>query len=373
MGRGRPGTGVETLATSLRVSFTYAGKRHRETLGLKPTPANIKYATRLVADIKKQIATGTFDYATFFPESKQPQGMGNAITFKDLADKWIALHHMEHSTRIAYKNSLKVWIAAFGNRPIKSITPEDIRRVIAARVESGISAKTINNSLDPLRNVYEFATESGIPVANVRASIKRLPMQKTQPDPFSRNEMVRILAWMDAHAVPEVRAWYFVAFYTGLRPSEQCALMREDFKDGHLKIERAFVRGKMKSTKTRQVRCVSLIPSAERVIRDMLDSHTHDWVFPDKHGGPMNESTLRAMHVKCWVTCLTELGIRHRSPYHTRHTYATVNLMGGVNPAYIARQLGHSSLQLLLSTYSRWIDGADGGVEHAKVEASFAQ
>jgi hypothetical protein len=28
-------------------------------------------------------------------------------------------------------------------------------------------------------------------------------------------------------------------------------------------------------------------------------------------------------------------------------------------------------MQLLLKTYSRWIDGADGGVERAKMEEAF--
>ena len=59
--------GVEVRKTSMRVKFTYQGKQVREPvmLGgvrLSPTNANIKIADRLVTDVRKKIANGTFDY-----------------------------------------------------------------------------------------------------------------------------------------------------------------------------------------------------------------------------------------------------------------------------------------------------------------------
>jgi integrase len=41
-------------------------------------------------------------------------------------------------------------------------------------------------------------------------------------------------------------------------------------------------------------------------------------------------------------------------------------VMGGAKPAYVANQLGHS-LQVLYTTYARWIDGADKGGEASKL------
>lgn len=38
----------------------------------------------------------------------------------------------------------------------------------------------------------------------------------------------------------------------------------------------------------------------------------------------------------------------------TRHTYATLCLRCGMNPAFIAGQVGHS-VQILLSTHAKWI------------------
>jgi hypothetical protein len=51
-----------------------------------------------------------------------------------------------------------------------------------------------------------------------------------------------------------------------------------------------------------------------------------------------------------------------------------VALMRGVNPAYIALQLGHS-VKMLLKVYARWIEGADRGTErrllHAAMKSNF--
>ncbi len=49
---------------------------------------------------------------------------------------------------------------------------------------------------------------------------------------------------------------------------------------------------------------------------------------------------------------------RERRQYGTRHTYATMSLMAGMDPAFIANQLGHS-VEMLLSTHAKWISSSD--------------
>jgi len=68
---------------------------------------------------------------------------------------------------------------------------------------------------------------------------------------------------------------------------------------------------------------------------------------------------------------LKALGVRQRPAYNTRHTYATVALMAGVNRAYIARQLGHANTAMLFKHYAKWIEGADSGIEAGKLNAVF--
>lgn len=61
------------------------------------------------------------------------------------------------------------------------------------------------------------------------------------------------------------------------------------------------------------------------------------------------------------------LKIRYRPPYNCRHTYATICVMSGMNPAFIAQQLGHS-VQMLLSTYARWLNSSGDWEEMDKLQ-----
>jgi integrase len=56
------------------------------------------------------------------------------------------------------------------------------------------------------------------------------------------------------------------------------------------------------------------------------------------------------------------MGADRRSP----HCHATMCLMANMNTAFIANQLGHS-VQMLLSTYAKWINCASDWAELNKL------
>ncbi|WP_442964420.1 integrase [Pseudomonas sp. KNUC1026] len=83
-------------------------------------------------------------------------------------------------------------------------------------------------------------------------------------------------------------------------------------------------------------------------------------VFPPAKGGLwIREPSVTIRHIK---DAQKALGIGSRRQYDTRHTYATMCLMAGMNPAFIAIQLGHS-VEMLLSTYAKWISSASNWLE----------
>jgi integrase len=73
-----------------------------------------------------------------------------------------------------------------------------------------------------------------------------------------------------------------------------------------------------------------------------------------------------------WAITLKQLGIRYRRPYNMRHTYATVGLMSGAKPAFLAAQLGNS-LRVFFDVYAKWISSRDDRAEMAKVNNAIAQ
>ena len=54
-----------------------------------------------------------------------------------------------------------------------------------------------------------------------------------------------------------------------------------------------------------------------------------------------------------------------------RHSYATAMLMAGMTPAFCAKQLGHS-IEMILRTYTKWMDGAQNEVEMGRLEETLA-
>ncbi|WP_153010287.1 integrase [Pseudomonas parafulva] len=84
---------------------------------------------------------------------------------------------------------------------------------------------------------------------------------------------------------------------------------------------------------------------------------------PNKGGLWIDEASVTIRHFK---SAPKALNIRDRRQYDTRHTYATMCLMPGMNPTFIANQLGHS-VEMLLSTYAKWISSSSDWRELEKL------
>lgn len=54
------------------------------------------------------------------------------------------------------------------------------------------------------------------------------------------------------------------------------------------------------------------------------------------------------------------------------HTFATLALMAGNTPAWVARQLGHVNAQIVFRVYAKWIDRADKSRERDRFNAALS-
>jgi integrase len=374
MGRGRTGRGVEVRENAIRVTFSWQGKRHRETLDLAPTPPNVKFALRLVEEIKRKIEVGTFEYCAFFPDSKHAGvGAGQASSLASMSEMWLKTKgRLAAATLSQYRNALLFWQRHLGaDTPIDELTHGKIAAVVGSHPWP--SAKLCNNYLIPLRGVFALAGREIKNLDNPLQGIENAQHQKAVPDPLSVAEMERILAAMREQYSLQVANYFEFAFLTGMRPEELIALRWADVDAGHgtIRVQRAkSFRGQIKDLKTYAVRDVDLVDRAVEVLQAQK-AYTFmksGEIFENPvTGAPWHDERSQRDHY--WQPTLKRLGIRMRRSYQTRHTYATTALMAGVNPAYIGRQMGHASAKMLFSVYSKWIDNADNGREKAKMEA----
>lgn len=371
MGRRATGT-VEPRTSSIRLKFTWKDKRYVETLDLAPTAPNLKAARRLLDQITGEIAAGTFSYARHFPDSAEAKTPSAYSTFGSYADHWLTTLTVDHGTRKHYEAAIRnVWKPALGEKALVDIRTSDLKVVVARRNEE-VSGKTINNELIPLRSILESAVEDRLIADSPAQRIKNLKHQKPPPDPFTPDEMEAILADLHERAPKAVWAYFEFAFCTGLRPSEQIIVKwgKVDWTAKVLRIDTAKTYSREKGTKTSTIRDVDLTPRAVAALETMkpitfMKGLDHPIFSNPATGLPW--ATDEYQRTTYFIPTLKRLGIRHRGAVQTRHTYATIALMGGVNPAYIARQMGHKNTAMLFQVYSRWIDMADKGREAEKL------
>jgi len=354
---------VKPRGKSIQIDFMYRGIRCRETLKLQPSKTNLQFAQCLDSSIKYEIATNTFDYKKRFPNSKRAVLFGSGQSGSQLV-KDALLSYLEakqrtlaDSTYASYESAVRHnLIPAFGKLKVCDLTTQAIRQWMGSLV---ISNKRINNVLIPLRGMLADAFADGAIDRNPMDRIKNLEIRQEDPEPFTFEEQQRIL-----DALPEQgRNLIQFAFWTGLRTSELIALEWGDIDRvrNTAYVQRACVRGKMKHPKTRSgKREVSLLPDAIEALENQMSFTFNKGkrVFHNPETDKPWSSDVKIRH-PMWKKALKAAGVRYRNPYQTRHTYASMLLSAGENPAWIAKQMGHTNMNMVLQKYGRYLPDHD--------------
>lgn len=365
--------GVEIRDGKIRLWFMWNKERCREILPLAPTSANLRHAERQRKEIVDKIRLGSFRYSEYFPDSPRcGADKFVPVTFRDYAHRYLNLRtDLAKSTLKSYRAALNsFWLPALGKMVLAEIVFTDVSTALAGRTWK--SNKTRNNYLIVLRRVLDAAFVDGIIDRNPADRVRNAKVQQQEPDPLLLEEVELILGMMRDRYHEHVVNYFEFAVFSGLRTSELIALEwgDVDFRRNQVFVRRAFVEGEVKTTKTSRIRHVDLNSRAKAAL--MRQKHLtflvggHVFLNPVT-GAPWADDYRQ--RINYWHPTLKALGLRARDAYQTRHTYATLLLMSGANPAYVAQQLGHTTMKITLERYARWLPRADNGAEIAKFEA----
>lgn len=294
------------------------------------------------------------------------------LLFREVADDWLTLiaPSVAFTTLAEYRRSLtRHFLPIYGKQPIASINYEEFALYLARLpVRSG---KTFNNVMIPMRGVFEYALRTGKVKRDITANVLWRKHQAPGPDPLEIHEVRRVLDHLRVAYHPTWHNYFALAFFSGLRPSEQIAIQwpSVDLGREQVRIHAARVRSRDKDTKTHKIRYVDLQTSAlealtrQRSVTWALTGH----VFINPSTGRRFADSSAPMNV--WREVLKTLGVRARGAKQTRHTFATLCLHAEMNPAYVSRQMGHTNAKMFFEVYSRWIDGNANEREKAKMDA----
>ncbi len=220
---------------------------------------------------------------------------------------------------------------------------------------SRLSNRRINLVLQSARLCLDGAVRRGWLKENPARVIHDLREERREPDPFSLDEVTKFLT--DGLQTEWERRYFEVAFFTGLRPSEQIGLQWDDI-DGsrHLIcVRRGVGRFGKGDTKTEgSVREVHMLPRVRRALkaqRAATDGRSV-WVFPNDRGGALNITNLRE---RVWRPAIRRGGLRERTMYQTRHTFATLALSSGEALDWVSKMLGHRTTQMVIRHYQKYV------------------
>ena len=367
--------------------FRYQGVRCREYTALPETAPNKKKLEKVLSAIEADIAAGTFDYRRFFPGSKNaakfdpaPGGMVGSATaavvalpsaaasvastprFKDFAETWFA--EKEVGWRRSYRTTIRreldrALIPKFGEKEVGQISKAD---VLAYRAELGkatakgkqtkLSAARINKMLNPLRQILNEAADR-FDFRTPFDSVKQLKTKRTDVDPFTLAEVKQVLDTVR----PDFKQYFTVRFFTGMRTGEIDGLQWKyvDFENRLILVRETVVGGEEEYTKTdgsqRDIQMSQLVFDALKAQFEATGKLSK-FVFCNRLGTPLDHKNVTN---RVWYPLLRHLNLKKRRPYQCRHTAATLWLASGEAPEWIARQLGHTTTEMLFRVYSRYV------------------
>jgi integrase len=280
----------------------------------------------------------------------------------------VSKNDLAAATWTSYRRVLNgIWRPHLG--PVRFL---DVRysSLIAIADAKDWSKKSYNNAISVLRRAFKFGyrdhPEQHDPTRELKGARMR---RKDRPliDPFTIREAEALIAaihrdWGEAQGnYDEFR------FFTGVRPSEQIALVVADFDRarGTVTVTKACVAGHNKDcTKTGEDRRIVLCPRALAVLQRQLALREqlrragkldHEYLFFKANGAPIRN--LQYPYTR-WRRSLARLPqIRYRKPYCARHSSVSWDLMIGRSALWVARQHGHS-IATMLRAYAAWTDGA---------------
>jgi integrase len=363
--RGVADTGHGTIELTFRLN----GERQRARIPQEPTKKNLKAASTHLGAVETAIKDGTFTWKHYFPESKQAREevapvIKGGLTLGVAIDKGIGLclKKVSRETLATYVREGRFWKRKLGeDTDIATITKNAVKEIMIKRE---IGNKRSVNLLIPLRKAFDYAQDEHKlpgdinPLDSLKITIldddADAPYDEAdaRADPFLRSE-VDLLA-----TAPRSGAIWKLWGNTGMRGQELSALLQADVRDGKIHISRAMRLGRVKKTKTfsstRVLDLSEFPPDATEALNELLRQnvgHPNVIVNPNTGKAFSGDRPLRMLFIR---DCL-KLGVKYKHPRFLRHSFASWALEASESPLWVAKNLGHKTVEEVMKVYARHI------------------
>jgi integrase len=240
------------------------------------------------------------------------------------------------------------------NKPVDKITADEIEEWISDKPQIRATA----DLMVVVSMIFKFAmTKKKYIKENPAAMVDRPEYIKKMPDPYSKDEMNKIILGIDSHYQDYIE----FKFLTGMSSAEVHGLFKEnlDFENHLIHIKQTCVNGIVGAPKNAfRMRSIKMNKMVLALLERQISKHSRKYVFINRHYKPINS---RNFSRSTWKPLLKKLKIRYRRAYNTRHTFISLALKAGERVDYVARFVGHSSTKMIYECYQAYIpDDRDG-------------
>lgn len=246
-----------------------------------------------------------------------------------------------------------------GTVPLPAVEPALLRAIQRKMLGRGLAVNTTKGALQSVwGSLWKAARTEGL-VAGSPHSELSWPRHNPEPDPFTAEERDQIIAWARRRQ-PQYVPLYASVFIAGMRPSEACGLRWGDIDldTGEVTIARPLAsleqtRGKT-SKSLRQIRVSDRLLELYRFSKPSW-AEASALVCVTRYRKPVDSSQFGRTN---FGRACRELDLRYRPFYCGRHTFISLALQDGANPAELSAFCA-VSLGTMQRHYWRWM-GAVG-------------
>lgn len=323
-----------------------------------------------------------------------------AGTFTELLEDWWSTKRAarwEDATAIRHRQDIDTHLSpALGRRPVDSLRPADFTRLYARMTAVGCAPRTVQHVHGTARAAIKFGIAQGLLTRNVTDAAD-VPVRRRARRPLptlAQLEAVLHAAAGDGNGM--WGAWFRVAFYTGARPAEVCALrwVDVDIDRAELHYRRAIGRQlladgrqgwKVKGTKTQSAssdgeRTVAIDLGTAAVLRRwraaVLEQRLAAGVQLDPElvvfpaGGFGDRPMVPATPTRRWRRYAAPAGVDPEVRLYdaARHHHISWALTAGFPVAEVAERVGNSP-ETIYRTYAHLLGGDTRRIAAALDEA----
>ena len=306
------------------LSYYYKGKRYRKMIGHSKKLAllekgrieNLIERGLLGFDIEK-VPLNEF----LFKKIKQHK---NKIS-KTYAKK--VKYHYIHFERFVEENKIE---------HLQDFKKEHIEEYIAERLGKGRSAKTVNEEIRLIKNIFSAAVENGYLRKNPLKNIKKL-MYKPRPPRYFSHEEIEIIINKSLQVRRDI---YEFLLNTGCRLGEAGNLEWKDL-DFQTKLIR-IVSDDKRQTKNREERMIPMNTKLYHLLLERKKSLNN----PVGRVFNLDTNSKRQHFTENLKDFLKKNNLEKAGAHTFRHTFASILVKKGVSLYKISKLLGHSDIRM---------------------------